>query len=377
MSNKKKIWLSSPHISFESRKYVDEAFDSNWIAPVGPHIDRFEARLSKIASNHSVVSLSSGTAAIHLALILLGINTNDSVICSTFTFSASANPIKYLGANPIFVDSERESWNMCPDLLLHAIQSEINKGKKPKAIILVHLYGMPAKMNEISKIAKLYQIPIIEDAAEALGSKYNNQPLGTFSDFGIYSFNGNKIITASSGGALVSNNKKLIERAKFLATQARDEASHYQHSEIGYNYRISNVCAAIGLGQLDVLSHRIERKREIFNFYKTSLSDISDITFLEEKNKCFSNYWLTTILLDSNSTIDTNSLRSYMLKNNIECRPLWKPMHMQPVFSDCLSYTNGVSEDLFNRGICLPSGTNMSTEDLERVVNNIRDIYEA
>lgn len=377
MSNKKKIWLSSPHISFESRKYVDEAFDSNWIAPVGPHIDRFEARLSKIASNHSVVSLSSGTAAIHLALILLGINTNDSVICSTFTFSASANPIKYLGANPIFVDSERESWNMCPDLLLHAIQSEINKGKKPKAIILVHLYGMPAKMNEISKIAKLYQIPIIEDVAEALGSKYNNQPLGTFSDFGIYSFNGNKIITASSGGALVSNNKKLIERAKFLATQARDEASHYQHSVIGYNYRISNVCAAIGLGQLDVLSHRIERKREIFNFYKTSLSDISDITFLEEKNKCFSNYWLTTILLDSNSTIDTNSLRSYMLKNNIECRPLWKPMHMQPVFSDCLSYTNGVSEDLFNRGICLPSGTNMSTEDLERVVNNIRDIYEA
>jgi dTDP-4-amino-4,6-dideoxygalactose transaminase len=377
LSNKKKIWLSSPHISFESRKYVDEAFDSNWIAPVGPHIDRFEARLSKIASNHSVVSLSSGTAAIHLALILLGINTNDSVICSTFTFSASANPIKYLGANPIFVDSERESWNMCPDLLLHAIQSEISKGKKPKAIILVHLYGMPAKMNEISKIAKLYQIPIIEDAAEALGSKYNNQPLGTFSDFGIYSFNGNKIITASSGGALVSNNKKLIERAKFLATQARDEASHYQHSEIGYNYRISNVCAAIGLGQLDVLSHRIERKREIFNFYKTSLSDISDITFLEEKNKCFSNYWLTTILLDSNSTIDTNSLRSYMLKNNIECRPLWKPMHMQPVFSDCLSYTNGVSEDLFNRGICLPSGTNMSTEDLERVVNNIRDIYEA
>ena len=377
MSNKKKIWLSSPHISFESRKYVDEAFDSNWIAPVGPHIDRFEARLSKIASNHSVVSLSSGTAAIHLALILLGINTNDSVICSTFTFSASANPIKYLGANPIFVDSERESWNMCPDLLLHAIQSEINKGKKPKAIILVHLYGMPAKMNEISKIAKLYQIPIIEDAAEALGSKYNNQPLGTFSDFGIYSFNGNKIITASSGGALVSNNKKLIERAKFLATQARDEGSHYQHSVIGYNYRISNVCAAIGLGQLDVLSHRIERKREIFNFYKTSLSDISDITFLEEKNKCFSNYWLTTILLDSNSTIDTNSLRSYMLKNNIECRPLWKPMHMQPVFSDCLSYTNGVSEDLFNRGICLPSGTNMSTEDLERVVNNIRDIYEA
>lgn len=377
MSNKKKIWLSPPHISVESRKYVDEAFDSNWIAPVGPHIDRFEARLSELVSNYSVVSLSSGTAAIHLALILLGVNTNDSVICSTFTFSASANPIKYLGANPIFVDSERESWNMCPDLLLQAIESEINKGKKPKAIILVHLYGMPAKMNEISKIAKLYQIPIIEDAAEALGSKYNNQPLGTFSDFGIYSFNGNKIITASSGGALVSNNKKLIERAKFLATQARDEASHYQHSVIGYNYRISNVCAAIGLGQLDVLSHRVERKREIFNFYKTSLSDISDITFLEEKNKCFSNYWLTTILIDSNSTIDVDSLRSHMQKNNIECRPLWKPMHMQPVFSDCLSYTNGVSEDLFNRGICLPSGTNMSTKDLERVVNTIKDIYEA
>ena len=377
MSNNKKIWLSSPHISVESRKYVDEAFDSNWIAPAGPHIDRFEARLSELSLNHSVASLSSGTAAIHLALILLGINTNDSVICSTFTFSASANPIKYLGANPIFVDSERESWNMCPDLLLQAIQSEINKGKKPKAIILVHLYGMPAKMNEITEIAKMFQIPIIEDAAEALGSKYDNQPLGTFSDFGIYSFNGNKIITTSSGGALVSNNKKLIDRAKFLATQARDDAFHYQHSVIGYNYRISNVCAAIGLGQLDVLSHRVERKREIFNFYKNSLSDISDITFLEEKGKCFSNYWLTTILLDRNSTIDINTIRSYMLKNNIECRPLWKPMHMQPVFSDCLSYTNGVSEDLFNRGICLPSGTNMSHQDLERVVNTIREIYEA
>ena len=377
MKSNKKIWLCSPHIGNESRRYVDEAFDLNWIAPIGPHIDQFEDRLSEISLGNNIAALSSGSASIHLALILLGIKNNDSVICSSFTFSASANPVKYLGANPIFVDSERESWNMCPKLLLKAINNEIKNNNKPKAIIIVHLYGMPAKIEEIIEIANKYKIPVIEDAAEALGSKYNNQQVGTFSDFGVYSFNGNKIITTSAGGALVSKSKEKIKKAKFLATQARDEADHYQHSVVGYNYRMSNVCAAIGLGQLELLSKRVSKKREIFNFYKNALSDIIDISFLNEHTGCFSNYWLTTILLDKNSTIDSEKLRLHLQLNNIESRPLWKPMHLQPVFKDCKSYVNGVSEDLFLRGLCLPSGTNMKKADLERIICVIKEIYEA
>ena len=376
MKENKKIWLSPPHMGGRERELVKEAFDANWIAPVGPHISNFEQELSKLSQNFNIAALSSGTAAIHLALILAGVQKDDNVICSSFTFSASVNPIKYLGANPIFIDSEKESWNMCPELLTKAIKDGIKNNKKPKAIILVHLYGMPAKLDDLIAVANSFEIPIIEDAAEALGSKYKNQQLGTFADFGIYSFNGNKIITTSGGGALVCKNKKLIEKAKFLATQARDEAPHYEHSEVGYNYRMSNVCAAIGVGQLEVLSDRVARKREIFNFYKNELSMIKEITFLEELEPSFSNYWLTTILLDKNSTIDREQLRLHLEKDNIESRPLWKPMHLQPVFKDCRSYVNGVSEDLFNRGLCLPSGTAMTTEDLKIIVKKVKELYE-
>jgi dTDP-4-amino-4,6-dideoxygalactose transaminase len=356
--------------------FVQEAFDLNWIAPAGPHIRDFENQLSKLSKDFNVAALSSGTAAIHLALILAGVKKDDNVICSSFTFSASANPIKYLGANPIFIDSEEESWNMCPFLLNQAIKEAVKNNRKPKAIILVHLYGMPAKMDEIIAIANSFQIPIIEDAAEALGSKYRNRQLGTFTDFGVYSFNGNKIITTSGGGALVCNDKKQISKAKFLATQARNNTVHYEHSEVGYNYRMSNVCAAIGLGQLKFLSDRVSRKREIFNFYRNAFLDIKEITFLDEPEDSFSNYWLTTILLKKNSVIDREQLRLQLAEDNIESRPLWKPMHLQPVFSACRSYLNGVSEDLFSRGLCLPSGTSMTKEDLERVVMKIKELYE-
>ena len=359
------------------RVLVEEAFDANWIAPAGPHISNFEKKLATLSQNLNVAALSSGTAAIHLALILLGVQKNDNVICSSFTFSASANPIRYLGANPIFIDSEKESWNMCPELMNKAIKDGIKNNKKPKAIILVHLYGMPARIDELISVANKFEVPIIEDAAEALGSKYKDKRLGTFTDFGVYSFNGNKIITTSGGGALVSSNKKKIEKAKFLSTQARDNADHYEHSEIGYNYRMSNICAAIGLGQLTVLSDRVVRKREIFNFYKSELSEIKEITFLEEPEDSFSNYWLTTILLDENSTINREQLRLHLERDNIESRPLWKPMHLQPVFKDYRSYLNGVSESLFDRGLCLPSGTNMSVADLYRVVRHIKQLYEA
>ncbi|MAO33921.1 MAG: pyridoxal phosphate-dependent aminotransferase [Flavobacteriales bacterium] len=358
------------------RAFVQEAFDLNWIAPSGPHLCNFENELSKLSKDFDVAALSSGTAAIHLALIIAGVQKDDNVICSSFTFSASANPIKYVGANPIFIDSEKESWNMCPELLMKAIKQMIKLNQKPKAIILVHLYGMPAKIEEIVNIANSFQIPIIEDAAEALGSRYKQQQLGTFTDYGVFSFNGNKIITTSGGGALVCNDKKKILKARFLATQARENVAHYEHKEVGYNYRMSNICAAIGLGQIKFLHDRVIRKREIFNFYKNALSSIKDITFLNETKGSFSNYWLTTILLNSNSTIDREKLRSHLAKYNIESRPLWKPMHLQPIFKDCKSYTNGVSEDLFNRGLCLPSGTSMKNKDLERVVSKIKELYE-
>ena len=359
------------------QQYVKEAFDTNWIAPVGPHVTAFEQKLSEISLNYNIAALSSGTAAIHLALILLDINHVDDVICSSFTFSASVNPIKYLDANPILIDSEPDSWNMCPELLELAIKEGISANKKPKAIIMVHLYGMPAKIDQIMHIANSYDIPVIEDAAEALGSTYNNQPLGTFGDFGIYSFNGNKIITTSGGGALVCEDENMIEKTKFLSTQARDKAPHYEHSAIGYNYRISNVCAAIGLGQLEVLDNRVIQKRKINEYYKKELSSINEISFLEENEGSFSNFWLTTILLDESSAIDSEELRLHLEKDNIESRPLWKPMHIQPIFKDCKSYTNGVSEDLFKRGLCLPSGTNISEQELERIVKKIKKLYEA
>jgi len=374
---KKKIWLSSPHMGGAERKYVKDAFNTNWIAPAGPHILNFEKKLSALSNGFEVTALNSGTASLHLALILLGVKKGDRVLCSSFTFSASANPIAYVGASPVFIDSDIDSWNMCPILLEKAIEDSILENEKPKAIMLVHLYGMPAKIDEIMKIATKYDVPVIEDAAEALGSTYKDKPLGTFGTFGVYSFNGNKIITTSGGGALICKDKDLVEKAKFLATQARDDKPHYEHSEIGYNYRMSNICAAIGLGQLEVLEERILQKRVIKLFYKKELSSINEISFLDETEGSYSNFWLTTILLSENSTIDREQLRLHLEKENIESRPLWKPMHLQPVFKECKSYVNGVSEDLFNRGLCLPSGTNMSIIDLKRVVSKIMELYEA
>ena len=377
MSKNNKIWLSPPHISENEKKYVDEAFEQNWIAPVGPHINKFEDELSKVSQGFDVAVLSSGTAAIHLALVLLGVKNDDCVICSSFTFSASVNPIIYLGASPIFIDSEKDTWNMDPSLLEQAIVNQININKKPKAIILVHLYGYPSKIEEIISISKKYDIPLIEDAAESLGSKYKNQPLGTFGDIGIFSFNGNKIITTSSGGAILSKNKEFIKKAKFLATQAREDQPHYEHKEIGYNYRMSNVCAAIGLGQLEVLETRVVKRRYIHDFYKNKLSKIESIKFLNDIDGFYSNRWLTTIVLEENSKINNEKIRLELQKNNIESRPLWKPMHLQPVFNTYQALTNGVSEDLFNRGLCLPSGSNMSDQDLNRVVDIIKNLHES
>ena len=376
LANYEKIWLSPPHISDNEQKYVDEAFSQNWIAPAGPHLDRFEKEISNISSNYSVAALASGTAAIHLALILLDVKQNDFVICSSFTFSASVNPIIYQKAKPVFIDSETETWNMDPILLDKAIKDCIKKGNKPKAIILVHLYGFPAKLNEIMEISNKYDIPVIEDAAEAIGSKYNDQPLGTFGEIGIFSFNGNKIITTSSGGAIISKNKNYIEKAKFLSTQARDNFPHYEHSEIGYNYRMSNVCAAIGIGQIEVLESRVEKRRHIYNYYRKNLSSIPFISFVEDIEEFYSNRWLTTILISNKSEINREDIRLELLKNNIESRPLWKPMHLQPVFNSYNSFNNGVSEDFFNRGLCLPSGSNMDEKDLQRVINVIKGLYE-
>ena len=376
LSSNKKIWLSSPHLSDNERKYVNEAFDSNWIAPVGPHINSFEEKISKISNDSHVAVLNSGTAAIHLALILLDVRIGDNVLCSSFTFAASTNPIVYVGAKPVFIDSEKDTWNMCPILLENAIIELSLKDEKPKAIILVHLYGYPAKMNEIIAISKKYSIPLIEDAAEAIGSSYNGIPLGTFGDLGVFSFNGNKIITTSSGGAILSSNKKFIDKAKFLSTQARDEYPHYEHSEIGYNYRMSNICAAIGLGQIEVLKERVDKRRYIFDFYKEKLSDIKEIKFVDDLPGFYSNRWLTTILFKKDAAINRESMRLHLLKDNIESRPLWKPMHLQPVFKKYQVFENGISEDLFDRGLCLPSGSNMNEEDLMRVVRQIKMVYE-
>ena len=367
--SKSKIWLSSPHMGGTEFAYVKDAFDTNWIAPVGPHINRFEDELSKKSKNYSVAALSSGTAAIHLALVLLGVSDGDEVLCSSFTFSASANPIVYQGAAPIFIDSEKDTWNMCPNKLEEAIQSRLKEGVKPKAIIVVHLYGMPAKMNELKQVSEKFDIPIIEDAAEGLGSTYFNHPLGTLSDIGIFSFNGNKIITTSGGGALVSSNKEYVQKAKFLSTQSRDEAPYYEHSQIGYNYRMSNVCAAIGIGQLEVLDERIEQRRSNYNQYIEQLSDNENIAFLDEPTGYYSNRWLSTILLKDYDLRE--KVRLALELENIESRPLWKPMHMQPVFKGCLMFGGQVSEDLFSRGLCLPSGSNLSPEDLNRITKII------
>lgn len=372
----RKIWLSSPHMGGTEQKYVQEAFDSNWIAPLGPNVNGFEKDLALFTGAKAVSVLSSGTAAIHLALILLDIKPGDEVLVSSFTFSASVNPIFYLGATPVLIDSEPETWNMSPELLEEAIIDRISKGKMPKAIVAVHLYGMPAKMDEILKIANQYKIPVIEDAAEALGSTYKNKALGTYGLMGVLSFNGNKIITTSGGGALISNNEKLVERSRFLATQARDNAPHYEHSEIGYNYRMSNVIAGIGRGQMEVLNNRIEQRRKNHRFYKEHLKDYPGISFLEEPGPdYFSNHWLTCILVNPAKTkgLTREDLRLTLEKENIESRPLWKPMHLQPVFKDCPYYGTGVSNELFENGLCLPSGSNLNGEDKHRIIGIIKN----
>ncbi|MEP3836981.1 MAG: DegT/DnrJ/EryC1/StrS family aminotransferase [Algibacter sp.] len=370
MLTKTKIYLSSPHMGTSERKFVTDAFDTNWIAPLGPHVDGFELDIKNyLGDTKEVAVLSSGTASIHLALQLLGVSVGDEVLCQSFTFSASANPILYQGASPIFIDSERDTWNMCPELLEVAIKDRIEKFKKPKAIVAVHLYGMPYKANEINAVAKKYDIPVVEDSAEALGSSYYNKKCGTLSDIGIISFNGNKIITTSGGGALIVNTPELKEKAVFYATQARDNAPHYQHSSIGFNYRMSNVLAGIGRGQMEVLDDRVHARRQNFEFYKEHLSQFEEITFLEEPDNFFSNRWITCIETPSYELRE--KLRLELLKDDIESRPLWKPMHTQPLFKDSLHYTNGTSEDLFERGLCLPSGSNLTQDDLLRILTNI------
>ncbi|RLD72614.1 MAG: pyridoxal phosphate-dependent aminotransferase [Bacteroidetes bacterium] len=367
----KRIWLSSPHMGGNEINYVKEAFNTNWIAPLGPHVDGFEKDLATYTGAAHAAVLNSGTSAIHLALIMLGVATGDEVIASSFTFSATVNPIAYLGATPILVDSEADTWNMHPGLLEEAIKDRLKKGKKPKAIIPVHLYGMPAKMNQIMEIADHYNIPVIEDAAEALGSRFNGKALGSFGLMGVLSFNGNKIITTSGGGALLSNKEDLITKCRFLATQARDDAPHYQHSEIGYNYRMSNIAAGIGRGQMEVLDEHIALRRANFEFYKKHLCAFDEISFLKEPGKeFFSNYWLTCILVDSKSTdgVTREDLRLALSAENIETRPLWKPMHLQPVFKDHPFFGNGTSEKLFEKGLCLPSGSNMTDEDRDRIL---------
>lgn len=378
--NNSKIWLSSPHMGGREQTFINEAFETNWVAPLGPNVSGFESDLENYLGNSNhVAALSSGTAALHLGLILLNVQAGDEVICQSMTFSASANPIAYLGATPVFVDSEPETWNICPVALEEAIVDRIAKGKKPKAIIAVHLYGMPFKVNEIMLISQKYDIPVLEDSAEALGSTYYGKKCGTFGHMAALSFNGNKIITTSGGGALVTLTKELKERTVFLATQARDAAPHYQHSVIGYNYRLSNICAGIGRGQMEVLDKHIALRRQMNEFYKDLFSDINGVTVFEEPNEhYFSNHWLTCIVIDPKQSkgITAEKLRLAMEAENIECRPLWKPMHLQPVFENYPYYGGRISENLFTNGLCLPSGSNLSDEDRMRIAALIRQVFK-
>lgn len=371
-----KIWLSSPHMGGTERNYVTEAFDTNWVAPLGPNVNGFEKDLETYLKDEvHVAALSSGTSALHLGLILLGVQPGDEVICQSMTFSASANPIAYLGAIPVFVDSEPDTWNMSPELLELAINDRLAKGKKVKAIVPVHLYGMPVKMEEIMTIARRYDIPVLEDAAEGLGSSIDGKMCGTFGDIAALSFNGNKIITTSGGGALVAKNAEVVEKARFLSTQARDAAPHYEHSHIGYNYRMSNICAGIGRGQMEVLQDRVERRRAIFNWYRQEMEGMPGISFVAEPEGFYSNRWLTTVLIDPEKTggMTRETLRLALEAQNIESRPLWKPMHMQPIFEKYPYFGNGVSEKLFENGLCLPSGSNLEDKDLARIKAVLQD----
>jgi dTDP-4-amino-4,6-dideoxygalactose transaminase len=380
MKKNEKIWLSSPHMGGSEERFIKEAFDTNWVAPVGPNINGFENDLEKYLEQQSYVSaLVSGTAAIHLGLILLGVKANDSVLCQSMTFSASANPILYLGATPIFIDSELDTWNLCPKALESAIIDSIKKGNKPKAIIAVHLYGVPYKIEEVHEVANKYGIPILEDSAEALGSSYKGQKCGTFGEISILSFNGNKIITTSGGGALVSRSKELRGKAVFFATQSREDTPHYEHKEIGYNYRLSNISAGIGRGQMEVLDAHVQLRRNMHHFYVDIFKNINEVTVLKVPNEnYFSNHWLTAILITPNSVkkIDREGLRAAFNKVNIESRPLWKPMHLQPIFSNYPYYGGRISEALFENGLCLPSGSNLTDVERNRIKKVIIDFFK-
>lgn len=362
-----KIWLSSPHMGGNETKYVQEAFDANWVAPLGPNVNGLEIDITHyLKQSRHVAALSSGTAALHLGLLLLGVEAGDEVLCQSMTFSASANPIRYVGATPIFIDSESATWNLCPVALEEAIIDRMAKGKKPKAIIAVHLYGMPFQVTEIMAVSQKYDIPVLEDSAEALGSSFKGQNCGTFGPLAALSFNGNKIITTSGGGALVCTTPEQKEKAVFWATQSRDDAPHYQHSEIGYNYRMSNICAGIGRGQMEVIDLRVSQRRAVNAFYQALFKDNPDVTVFKEPNaNYFSNHWLSAIIL--NSFEQREALRLALEQENIESRPLWKPMHLQPVFEKFPYYGTTVSADLFEKGLCLPSGSNLTTADLDRI----------
>jgi dTDP-4-amino-4,6-dideoxygalactose transaminase len=374
-----KIWLSSPHMGGTEQNYIQEAFDTNWVAPLGPNVNGFEQDIeSYLEANVHVGALSSGTAAIHLGLILLGVQAGDEVICQTMTFSASANPILYVGATPVFIDSEEETWNLCPLALETAIIDRIQKGKKPKAIITAHLYGVPYQIEAVRAIANTYDIPVLEDAASALGSTYKGQKCGTFGDIGILSFNGNKIITTSGGGAIVTKTAAQKEKAIFYATQSRDNAPHYQHSEIGYNYRMSNICAGIGRGQMEVLDEHVALRRQMHDFYVGVFASIEGVDVFSTPNEeYYANYWLSAITIDATKTkgISAETLRLALEAENIESRPLWKPMHLQPIFEKYPFYGSNVAQNLFENGLCLPSGSNLTDIDRERISKIIKSVF--
>jgi dTDP-4-amino-4,6-dideoxygalactose transaminase len=370
---RERIFLSPPHLGGDEEALVRDAFSSNWVAPLGPHVDAFEREFADTVGARDALALSSGTAALHLALILCGVRPGDTVFVSTFTFAASANPIRYLGAEPVFIDSEPNYWNMDPDLLRTALAEAAAAGRVPKAVIVVHLYGQSADLDPICAVANEYGVPVIEDAAEALGATYRGEAPGTAGRFGVYSFNGNKIITTSGGGMLVGRNPNELDHARKLSSQARESAPHYEHREVGYNYRLSNILAAIGRGQLRVLEDRVLARRRLFEVYSTALGDIEGITFAPEAPWGRHTRWLTTVLIDpARFGTDREAVRASLEDANIEARPLWKPMHTQPVYRGCTSHGGSVSEALFRDGLCLPSGSAMTEADIGRVVAEIR-----
>ncbi|MGG3650009.1 aminotransferase class I/II-fold pyridoxal phosphate-dependent enzyme [Bacillus pseudomycoides] len=375
----KRIFLSPPHMSGNEQKYVNQAFEQNWIAPLGPNVDAFEHQIAEYIGVKSAAAVSAGTAAIHLALQLLGVNRDDTVFCSSLTFAASANPIAYQGAEPIFIDSEPDTWNMSPVALEKAFEDAKASGKLPKAVIVVHLFGQSAKMDEIMDVCDKYGVLVVEDSAESLGTTYKGKQTGSFGKFGIFSFNGNKIITTSGGGMLVSNDEVVIQKARFLSTQARDPAVHYEHSHIGYNYRMSNIVAGVGRAQLEVLNNRVQARRDIFTRYKTALGELPGITFMPEFEDAVPNRWLSTLLIDEKVTgVTYLDVIEALAAQNIEARPVWKPLHRQPVFAGSKYYTHGdtdsISDKLFSQGLCLPSGSSMTVEDQERVIATVKEV---